>query len=131
MPTIFRAMKRAEDNLPVVEPNAKGLGVREPPSLHADVDVDDQGNVVSKLKGMSVARHWRDLPTHRIPERLDDGLIGATGPNAICCWRMGDGGFLPGPVAHGLELVHKQHDSTRGNIVPSGIVSLAQFQADL
>jgi hypothetical protein len=131
MPTIFRAMKRADDNLPVVERSARGLGVRQPPSPHADVDVDGHGNVVLNLKGTSVARHWRDLPPHRIPERLDDGEIGATGPNTDRCWRTGDGGFIPGLIAKGLELVHKQHDPTRGNVVPSGIVPLAQFQDDL
>ena len=86
MPTIYRAMKRGESGFPLVEKSSRGLGVREPPSEHADVDVDAVGNVVLNDRGMSVARHWRDLPTHRIPERLDDGAVGATGPNSDRCW---------------------------------------------
>jgi hypothetical protein len=131
MPCIYRAMKKADDDLPVVEPGARGLGVRQPPSPYADVDVDSDGNVVLNGQGMSVARHWRDLPKHRIPERLDDGEIGAIGSNLDYCWKMGDGPFQRAPIAEGLELIPKKDDTTRGNVAPIRSVSLAQFQSHL
>jgi hypothetical protein len=131
MPTIYRAMKRAQDNLPVVEPSARGLGVREPPSPDADVDVDAHGNVILNNRGMSVARHWRELPRHRIPKRLKTGQKGGLGPNADFCWKLGDGPFTAAPVAAGLELVLKPHDPTKGNVVPDQQIPLAQFQANL
>jgi len=77
MPAIFRSMKADAVGLPSAEPTARGLGVRGPDSPHPDVDLDPAGNVLMNGRGMSVARHWRDLPRHRIPERLDDGEIGA------------------------------------------------------
>src|SRR5437868_2367489 len=85
MPKLYRAMKKADDDLPVVEPSARGLGVREPPSPNADVDTDANGMVILNGRGMSVTRHWRDLPYYRIPKRLDDGSNGAAGSNSDCC----------------------------------------------
>jgi hypothetical protein len=131
MPTVYRAMKKAEDGFPSVENGARGLGVREPPSAHADIDVDAAGNVVVNGRGMSVARHWRDLPTHRIPERLDNGEVGATGPNSDYCWKLGQGGFSPAAVGNRLVLALKPGSTTRGNVAPSAVVSLGQFQSDL
>jgi hypothetical protein len=131
MPTTYRAMKMAADKLPVVGPFALGLGVREPSWPHADVDVDALGYVVLNGKGMSVARHWRDLPRHRIPERLDDGVLGAIGPNSNFCWKMGQGAFSAQAVAPGLDLVLKPHELSRGNIVANRAVTLPQFQNDL
>lgn len=93
--------------------------------------MDASGNVVLNGRGMSVARHWRDLPAHRIPERLDDGELGATGPDSDCCWRLGDGEFAPGPIAERLVLAKKQTSTVRGNIVSSVVVPLSQFQNDL
>jgi hypothetical protein len=131
MPAINRSMRKATDNLPVVEPSARGLGVREPPLPNADVDVDGKGHVVLNGRGMSVARHWRDLPYFRIPKRLDVRKVGFKGSNADCCWRLGEGPFTPGPVWAGLELVLKVHDPTKGNVVPNQPVPLSQFQAEL
>jgi hypothetical protein len=124
-------MKRAPDGSPVVEPGARGLGVRVPPGEKADVDLDAGGKVVMNGRGMSVASHWRRLPTHRIPERLDDGILGANGPNADRCWRLGDGAFEAGHVTDQLSLALKGHDPQRGNVVPTSHASLASFQANL
>ncbi len=131
MPKIYRAMKGATDNLPVVEPSARSLGVRVPPSPRADVDIDSNGCVIRNQKGMSVAKQWRDLPRHRIPERLDDGELGAIGPNSDRCWKMGTGLFQPGEVSADLDLVIKSHDPAKGNVVPNQTIPLAQFQAAL
>ena len=131
MPSICRSMKGDLDGFPTVEDSARGLGVRGPASPHGDVDLDPSGNVLLNLRGMSVAQHWRDLPRHRIPERLDDGEIGAIGPNSDRCWRMGEGRFLPGPIASNLSLALKSHDPKRGNVVPNALISLDEFRVRL
>jgi hypothetical protein len=87
--------------------------------------------IVTNGRGMSVAAHWRHLPTHRIPERLDDGVLGASGKNSDACWRMGDGAFVPGRVTEQLALALKGHDPKRANVAPGARVSLAAFQANL
>ena len=51
MPTIFRAMKRAADSLPVVGFSASTeLGVRLPPNTWADIDLDKNDHVVQNGK---------------------------------------------------------------------------------
>jgi hypothetical protein len=131
MPTVYWAMKKAADDLPIVGPFALGLGVREPPSSHADVDLDVNSLVVLNGRGISVARHWRDLPKHCIPIRLRENDSGGGNPQNVYCWKTGVRPFTPRPVAAGLDLVLKPHDLQKGNVVPSGVGSLAQFQADL
>jgi hypothetical protein len=46
MPRIVRPMRVDNNSLPLVGSRSKCLGVREPPSGNADVDLDDAGNVV-------------------------------------------------------------------------------------
>ena len=53
------------------------------------------------------------------------------GPNADCCWKLGDGEFERGPIAERLVLTMKNNSTTRGNVVPSVSASLSQFQSDL
>lgn len=131
MPTIYRTMKRFHDGFPVAEPTGRGLGVRPPSSKDRDVDVDASGHILVNGRGMSVARHWRDLPAHRIPERLDDGELGASGSSKDACWRTGEGGFEPGPFAAGLCLALKSHAPVLGNVAPTEPISLQRFQAQL
>lgn len=131
MPTIYRAMKRGDDGLPLVQASARGLGVRLPPSLDADIDLDENGMVLLNGRGMSVASHWRNLPRHRIPMRLRDDENGALGSNTSFCWKFGSGAFQPGAVSDRLLLIMKPHDQDRGNVVPSEAVSVQQFQVDL
>jgi hypothetical protein len=132
MPTVYRSMKAAADGLPVVGDRSKELGVRVPPNPHADVDVDPNTNlVVLNQRGMSVAANWRNLLPHLIPARLSALVPRATGSGDLKCYRLGDGPFVPGPLADGLELVPKPGSSNLGNVVPSMAVSVAQFQTDL
>lgn len=121
-------MKRAPDGFPAVEAGARGLGVRTPP---ADVDLDGDGMIVMNGRGMSVAAHWRRLPAHRIPARLDDGVLGASGNSGDHCWRIGDGPFQAGHVTEQLDLALKAHDVNKGNVVPAARSLLTAFQADL
>jgi hypothetical protein len=125
MPLIHRVMKKDEDDLPVVEQSANGLGVRP----GTDVDVDAQSNAIANGKGMSVSPSWRDLPVSRIPQRLRGKVRGARGPNNRFCFRAGNGLFQPGAFATGLDLVP---DSPRhGCIAPAQTVPLTQYQNDL
>ena len=80
-------------------------------------------------KGMSVVPGWRDLPFHRIPERLRTEVPSARGANDTSCFRMGEGTFAEGHLASGLEL--KLDRPTHGVVVPSRLMSLEAFQSDL
>jgi hypothetical protein len=125
MPLVYRVMKKDQEDLPVTEQSASGLGVRP----GTDVDVDSEANVVANGKGMSVSPSWRDLPVFRIPRRLRDKSQGARGSDNVHCFRAGAGLFEPGPFAAGLALVP---DSPKhGCIAPAKTVSLAQYQNDL
>lgn len=132
MPTVFRSMKAADDGLPVIGDQAKELGVRVPPNPHPDISVDANTNlVVLDGSGMSVVANWRLLPPHLIPIRLALVVKKAKGPNSLLCYRLGNGPFVPGPLSAGLDLALKPNETVRGNVLPSGPVTVIQFQADL
>ena len=125
MPRVFRAMKKEDDNLPLIGPTSTTLGVR--PST--DVDLDAQSNVLVNGKGMSVAPNWRDINVNRVPRRMRVIVPGARGSNNTFCFRMGNGAFMQGPVAPGLTL---EPDSPRhGNVAPAQVVPLATYERDL
>src|SRR5258708_2273130 len=123
-------MRVEQDGLPRVGTQSKCLGVREPPSPNADVDVDGSGNVQVNRKGLSVTADWRQLPGHLIPEHLDDGCNGAAG-KGMRVFTHGKGPFVAGTIAAGLELLHKPRNTTAGVVAPAVAVSLAQYQQDL
>lgn len=131
MPTMFRTMKRANDGLPVVGSNSKELGVRVPPNLNADIDLDANDCLVLNDKGLSVVANGRRLPGHLIPKRLRALFPGAAGPNTLACYKIGTGVFAPGVVSNALTLVLKAGNPQAGNIVPNQSVHRDQFQADL
>jgi hypothetical protein len=127
MPKIYRSMKKAEDDKPVVEPSAKGLGVRV--AGNTDVDLDDRGNVILNGKGMSVAPAWRKLLPHLIPRRLRPSFPRAAGSPSLFCFAMGEGTFSNGPISDALEL---QIDSpTHGVVAPRQLVPVDRYQSDL
>jgi hypothetical protein len=131
MPTIYRPMKHAEDGLPVVGSNSKELGVRIPPNSNADIDLDGNGSVILNGKGMSVAKHWKYLLGHLVPKRLRPTFPGATGPNSLTCYKTGTGAFAEASLNHELTVALKTDDPHAGNVVPSRLVALQQFQAAL
>jgi hypothetical protein len=94
-----------------------------------DIDLDDHGNVELNGKGMSVAPAWRDLPYFLVSRRLRDRFPAARGGSDLYCFTMGDGPFVDGNVAVGLDL--KVDGPTHGVVVPQACVPLDQFQADL
>jgi hypothetical protein len=124
-------MKRANDGLPVVGSSSKELGVRVPPDPNADVNLDDQLNVILDGSGLSVSENWRYFLPHLIPKRLPPFHRGAVGSNRLACWRIGTGPFAPGPLTPDLLLVLKWGDRHGGNVMPTQIVPITQFQADL
>jgi hypothetical protein len=131
MPTIHRSMKRATDGLPVVGSNSKELGVRVPPNPDPDIDLDPSDFVILNDKGMSVAANWRNFLAHLIPKRLKPLLPGAAGGNSLTCYKTGTGPFAAGAVSTDLNLVVKQGNNQRGNVVPAQVIHRDQFQADL
>lgn len=132
MPTVYRSMKADDDDLPVVGDQSKELGVRVPPNPNPDVGLDPITNaVVLDGSGMSVVKNWRLLPPHLIPVRLAGIIKKAKGLGSLTCFRLGDGPFVPGPLAAGLELAAKPNVTDKGNVVPSGPVTISQFQSDL
>lgn len=130
MPKIFRAMRKAEDEKPVVGASSSGLGVRIPgEGQRTDVDLDENGLVMLNSKGMSVSPQWRDLPPSRIPKRLKYKCPDAIGTGAISCFSMGEGAFENGPLTVDLDLIVDNIE--HGFVAPHVAVTLAQFQEDL
>ena len=131
MPTIYRAMKRADDGLPIVGSNSKELGVRVPPNTNADIDLDETGGVTLNGKGMSVTENWRWLLPHLIPKRLKAKFAGASGSDNVACFRFGQGPFAAAALNARLQLVLKEHNAHAGNVVPIISIPEKDFQADL
>jgi hypothetical protein len=113
-------MKRDSNGQPTVADDA-GLGFR----LKIDICDDGNGNARIENKGMSVFEHWRYLPFSRKPERL-----GGRGPDDTFCFRLGDGPFVSGGVANGLDLIVPL-GSKHGCVRPAQVVSLAVFRANI
>ena len=123
-------MKTDDGQYPRVSNESKCLGVREPPNLHADVDVDKNDNVQLNGKGMSVGDDWRQLQGHLIPEHLDDGLNAADGKE-MAVFVHGEGPFQEASVAANLKLLLKPGSTSNGVVAPKVARSLADYQADL
>jgi hypothetical protein len=117
-------MTRDGDGKPAVEDSAKGLGVRP-----NDIAPDAAGLVSPGTGGLSVAPRWRDLPSHRVPERLRDKMPKAKGSNAMACFVFGDGRFADGPLAEGLAL--RVDKPTHGVAEPSRKMSAGDYRSAL
>jgi hypothetical protein len=128
MPRVYRVMA-VDGKRPRIGSSARTLGVRVPPDKHADILVQPDGTVQPRTGGMSVAPSWRDLPLHRIPERLRSAVPGAVGNNKDACWTMGEGSFEEGQLAAGLVL--RPESSNHGFVEPAVTVPLGQYQRDL
>jgi len=124
MPRVYRVMTEV-NGAPQVGSTARTLGVRVP----TDISVDPAGRVCSGRGGMSVAPRWRDLPRHRIPVRLGHIIALASGSNLDACFRLGDGGFVRGGLAAGLQL--RPDSATHGCVEPAAVELLGQFRDDL
>ncbi len=130
VPKVYRVMKRdSVDGLPVVGSTSSELGVR--PGV--DIAVDASGDVVLDGSGMSVVPGWRVLDDTRIPKRLRSIRPGASGPNSIASYTLGDGPFSRGVVAAGLELIPDGDSNPvkHGVVAPLQVAPLTQYQTDL
>lgn len=114
----------ASGSAPRVESSARGLGVRR-----KDLAPCEQGLAHPNRGGMSVARALIDLPPHRVPQRLDYLIEGASGSNLDRVWVLGDGTFATGPLSLGLAL--RVTSATHGNIEPDQKRPFVEFEAHL
>lgn len=124
MAMAYRSMLK-ENNHPKIGNSAKELGVRVPD----DIPQSGQGNVVPQTGGMSVSRHWKDLPSHRIPRRLRALAPDAVGSNDVFCWRFGDSGFKSSQFATNLRL--NVTTTTHGNVEPEMEMHLTSYRQAL
>lgn len=111
---------------PLVADTARGLGVRVGGGTNTDIPVDPHGGVAPNTGGMSVSPNWRSLPIHRIPRRLRDIVLSATGSNEDACWCMGEGPFVEDKVANGLIL--RPGRQAHGHVEPSELMSLDHYR---
>jgi hypothetical protein len=128
MPLIYRVMTRDGDK-PMVGNTARALGVRLPPSSHADIKVNDDGTVEPGGGGMSVSPRLERLPKHRVPKRLRHRVPKASGFDSDSCWYMGSGSFADGPIAPGLML--RLEGREHGLVEPESRMPLADYLAAL
>ncbi len=128
MPRIFRSML-ADGAKPRVGFESKMLGVRIAPNSHADIAVDENGNVHPNTGGMSVVPEWRKLPWHLIPKRLDKR---GRGPVGLICWRLGTGDFKDDRINEALMLrVDPNSPGKHGFVEPGRVMTIAEYQAAL
>ena len=132
MPRLVRPMLvDQQDNLPLVGPKGKCLGVRTTGKVQ-DVQLEKDGTVTMNRQGMSVSKTWKGLPAHLVPEHLDNGENGASGIGMAVFVHCLDGEpFREGAVASGLVLCFKQGTTTAGHVCPEARALLAKFQTDL
>jgi hypothetical protein len=122
---VFRVMKaNASGNAPLVEASARGLGVRP-----CDLAPCKQGLAHPQKGGMSVAPTLAMLPPHRVPERLDQLVEGASGHNTDYVWVVGDGAFSNGPFTQGLAL--RVTSASHGVVEPDAKRPFKQYEAHL
>lgn len=122
---VFRVMKpNASGKAPLVEPSARGLGVRP-----CDLAPCKLGLAHPQQGGMSVSPALAMLPPHRVPERLDHLVEGASGNDSDRVWVAGAGDFSNGPFAQGLAL--RVTSSSHGVIEPNKKCLFKQYEDDL
>ena len=71
------------------------------------------------------------LRSHLIPERLAAIRPGAAGKNYLTCYRFGTGVFEAGTVNDDLEVCLKPGQDDSGNIAPTRLMTIEQFQQAL
>jgi hypothetical protein len=119
----------AEGGKPKIGSESKMLGVRIAPNPHADIPVDENGNVHPETGGMSVAPEWRSLPWHLIPRRLHRR---GRGGNNLICWRLGAGVFEEAPLNADLALrPDPAAPAEHGFVEPTHVMAIAEYQAAL
>jgi len=130
MPTMYRAMFPDGDH-PKTGPSKNTLGAKIGHGKYDDLPMDEDGKVAPGTGGLSVAPRWRELPSHRIPERLNWKLRKkkARGDNRLVCWRHGTGDFETSAVTSQLQFVVQS--SEHGVVEPRSRMSADEYQRAL
>jgi hypothetical protein len=134
MPLIWRGMRLAEGK-PEIGSGGNLLGVRIGPGKGDDI-LEENGYVQPRTGGMSVSPTVEALPPHRIPRRLRDKkpqqFPDACGSNQLFCWWMGEGLFVPGPVAQDLFFrPDPQNPKNHGFVEPERRMLVGIYEAAL
>lgn len=131
MPKICRSMLE-DGGKPKVGPEGKMLGVRVAPDPRPDIAADANGNVHPHSGGMSVAPHWRELPSFLIPKRLKSLVPDACGSNKLVCWTTGQGEFVEGNLNNDLRLRPDPKDPlSHGFVEPAREMKIDDLQLAL
>lgn len=126
MPKVFRVMAAAGGK-PQIGRSAVALGVR----VGTDISPDADGLVIPGQGGMSVSPSPRALPAHRVPKRLHHLVPAARGKDHHYVWRMGEGPFVPTPLATGLRLRPDPGNASHGMVQPSERMGLVEDESAL
>jgi hypothetical protein len=133
MPLIYRSML-SKDGKPVIGCDDHNLGVRVPPHPRADIQPDADGHVSPGGYGLSVAPSLEALGKlpFLVSRRLRARFPRARGVDELVCWKMGEGPFIAGPVATGLQLCPDPRRPTEHALVePDQRMPLAEYQQAL
>lgn len=130
MPRMFRVMLKDSDGHPKIQDD-DGLGVRYSDDKRGvrEVKIDAEGKVVINDKGMSVFRHWEDIPLTRKPERLGGA---SRGDQDAYCFRLGEGKWESGIILLGkLDLLAPNRPAfpNHGVVRPLIPRTLAEYRA--
>jgi hypothetical protein len=134
MARFFRVML-ADGDRPMIGDRKNMLGVRVGAPPRGDVELTVEKKVIPGTGGMSVVRHWLDLPHFLIPPRLAHLLSrttqrrAASGNDNARCWRMGGGEFENSRVND--QLLLRIDSQKHGLVEPINEVPIDSFQADL
>lgn len=105
MPIVFRAMHSADDGGPLVEPSARGLGVR----ADYDLPVDENGNVEPESGGLTVRPTMKAIPRQYRKDRFT-------------VWKL-DTDALP------EALRHVEDNPKHGSVEPAWAMSFDDYEA--
>lgn len=129
MPLVYRAMQAAGQCLLIGHVAGDTLGIRE------GMDIEVIGDQVRpNTGGMSVGPAKVEMPPHLIPKRFRrHGYLAARRNNTkpeTFPWRMGQGAFVGGPLAVGLQFrPDPLKPEVHGFVEPERVMSLADCQA--
>ena len=131
VPLIYRGMLMDGDR-PALGGGANFLYVRCSLDDSGDIREED-GMVLPRTGGMSVAPTQESLPPHRQPRRLKqrypDRFPDAKGSDKLYCWHMGAGIFATGSIAFRLSLrLDPELPDTHGFVEPDVKMSVSEYE---
>lgn len=116
---VFRCMTPDDDDFPMVQDTARGLGVRVP----GDIEPGSDGKVRPGAGGMSVAPLGiLHLPCHRRPKAMGHG---STGHDADFVFELDPDDLSP------LPLTLREDSKTHALVEPDAVTSLGTFRGAL